>query len=139
MIARTGDGHVGETRFGIVDGTGHLVTVVVSLVAVPGWGEVTADLHTRPFTALGFVRCGDGHVGRGFIIEPVNGGEDGAGAMGVDEVDQRLKVMASRVMFGVVLQGTPGSEQNQLGVGGAAACFEVVGRAGQCTQRVPGL
>ena len=66
-----------------------------------------------------------------------DGGQDGVGAVGVDEVDQRLQVASGRVVGGVVLQFAPGGEQDQFGVGGAAALLEVAGGQGQGAQAVP--
>ena len=79
---------------------------------------------------------GDGHLGLLLGGELGDGGQDGVGAVGVDEVDQRLQVASGRVVGGVVLQFAPGGEQDQFGVGGAAAFLQVAGGQGQGAQAV---
>lgn len=64
---------------------------------------------------------GDGDVGVRFGGESADRGEDGLGAVLVDEVDERLQVAAGGVMSGVVLRFTPGGEEKQFRVPGAAA------------------
>ena len=51
--------------------------------------------------------------------------------MFVDDVDEGLEVAAGGVVLGVVLHFTPGGEEHEFGVGGAAAVFEVAGGRGE--------
>lgn len=103
-MASAGDGHISQAGFGIVDGVGgRRETAGGARVVVLGPGEVVCDQHTGPFTAFGLVGGGDGDLGLRFGDEPVDGGEDGVGAVGVDKVDQRLQITAGRVVDGVVL------------------------------------
>jgi hypothetical protein len=74
---------------------------------------------------------GDGHVGVLFVGELVDCGEDGVGAVGVDEVDEGLEVASGRVVCGVVLQFAPGREEYEFRVGGAPAVLEIAGCEGQ--------
>jgi len=55
-----------------------------------------------------------------FVSELVHCGENGFGAVGVDEVDERLEVAAGRVVGGAVLEFGPGREENEFGVASAA-------------------
>jgi hypothetical protein len=50
-----------------------------------------------------------------------HGGEDGVGAVVVDQVDEGLQVAAGRVVGGVVLQVAPAWEEHQFGVVCSAA------------------
>jgi hypothetical protein len=134
VVAGAGDGDVGEAGVGVADGFGDGASLGVVLVGVLGWWEVVADLDGGPFAAFGGVGGGDGHVGVLFVGEMVDCGEDGVGAVGVDEVDEGLEVASGGVVCGVVLQLAPGREEDEFGVGGAAAVFEVAGREGQCGQ-----
>lgn len=118
-------------------GPGNGLALVIVLVAVRRRGEVVSDSYARPFAPFGFVCGGDRHLGCAFIVELVDGSEDGAGAMGVDEVDEWLEVAAGRVLVGVVPQFTPGREEEEFGVGRAAALFEVVGGPGQGHAALP--
>lgn len=85
------DRYIGEPGFTIVDGPGKGPTLVIVLVAVRRWGEVVSDSHARPFAPFGSVRRGDGHLGCTFVVELIDGPEDGAGAMGIDEVHEWLE------------------------------------------------
>lgn len=108
---------------------------VVGSVVV-GASEVIGDEHAGPFASFRLVGGGDGDLSVGLGDEVGDGPEDGVGAMGVDEVDQRLQVSAGRVVGGVLLQVSPAGEENQFGVVGAAAFFQVAGREGQGLQTV---
>lgn len=106
--AGAGDRHVGQTGFGIADGIGGSRGVCLSvggLVLEPG--EVVGDEDAGPLASFGLVGGGDGDLGVRFGGEAGDGGEDGVGAVGVDEVDQGLQVAAGRVVGGVVLQVAP--------------------------------
>lgn len=78
-VAGPCDGYVGEPGFTVVDGSGEGLALVVVLVAVRWWGEVVGDSRTWPFAPFGFVCGGDGHLGGAFVVELVDGSEDGAG------------------------------------------------------------
>jgi hypothetical protein len=108
-LAGAGDGDVGEAGFGIVDGSGvgaGVLPVWSAGVSFRGAGEVIGDEDARPFASFGLVGGGDGDVCVRFGGEVGDGGEDGAGAVGVDEVDQRLEVPAGGVVGGVGRTGT---------------------------------
>ena len=64
------------------------------------------------------------------VGELVDRGEDGVGAVGVDEVDEGLQVAAGGVVFGVVLQLAPGGERRVRG-GWWGGLFEVAGGEGE--------
>lgn len=92
-LAGAGDGHVGQAGFGIINGGRRRWGFgPVSGVVVLGAGEVVCDEHAGPFASLGFVSRGDGDLGVLLGGELGNGGEDGVGAVRVDEVDQELQV-----------------------------------------------
>lgn len=121
-VAGPCDGNVGEPGFSVINGPGKgLALVVMPFTAVLWRGEVVSDSHARPFAPLRLVRGGNGHFGCAFVVELVDGPEEGAGAVGVDEVDEWLEVAAGRVVAGVVLQFAPGREEDEFGVGRAAA------------------
>lgn len=103
----------------------------VVFVAVLGRGEVDGDSYPVPFPAFGLVGSGHSHICVGFVIEPVDGCEDGPGSVCVDKLDQRLKLATGRIVFGIILQIAPGGEEDELGVRGAAALLQVVGGVGQ--------
>src|SRR5690349_18410959 len=107
-VAGAGDGDVRQAGVGVADGFRNGLALGVVLVGVLGRGEVVGDLDGGPFAALGGVGGGDGDVGVLFIGELVDGGEDGVWAVGVDEVDEGLKVTSCGVVGGVVLQFAPG-------------------------------
>ncbi len=136
--ASAGDGDVGETGLGIIDGVGDggWRASRLSGGVVEGTGEVLGDEDAGPFTSLGLVGGGDGDVCVRFGDEPGEGGEDGVSAVGVDEVDQGLQVPARKIVGGVVLQVAPAGKEEEFGVVGAAAFFEVAGCEGQGVQAV---
>jgi hypothetical protein len=93
--AGAGDGDVGEACFAVVDRAGHGAAVQILLVGVLGWGEVVGDSHLRPFTPLARWGSGDGDLGVRFGGELVDRGEDGLGAVLVDEVDERPEALVA--------------------------------------------
>jgi hypothetical protein len=96
--AGTRDSHVREAGFTVVDGARQSTARVVLLVAVWGRGEVVGDLHACPFAAFGPVGGRDGHLDLAFGGELGDGGQNGVGAVGVDNVDQRLQVAPCRIV-----------------------------------------
>lgn len=73
---------------------------------------------------------GDRDVGLVLAGQCVDRGDDGLGPVLVDEFDEILQITACGIVIRVLLQLSPGGEENELGVGGAAALFEV-----PCRQR----
>lgn len=117
-------------------GSGGVGVLVIADAVVLGTGEVVSDQHAGPFASFGFVGGGDDDLGVWFGGQVGDRGEDGVGAVGVDEVDQGLQVAAGGVVGGVVLQVAPAGEEDEFGVVGAAAFFQVAGCEGQGLQAV---
>ncbi len=94
--------------------------------------EITGDDDSLPFAALGLVCCRDRDLGVLLGGELCDGGEDGVGAVGVDEVDERQEVASGRVTAcGVVLQVAPTGEEYEFGMVGPASLLQVAGGEGQ--------
>lgn len=135
-VPGAGDSYVGQAGLLVID-RARRPRIRVARRAVVRWrGEVVGDFHLRPFPAFGLVSGGDSDFGLLLGGEMGDGGQDGVGAMGVDQVDQGLQVASGGVVGGVVLQVAPGGEQDQFGVGGTPSFFEVAGGQGQSAQAV---
>jgi hypothetical protein len=68
------------------------------------------------------------------VGELADRGEEGIGAVLVDQVDQGHQVVTSGVVFGVLAQLAPGGEEEEFGVPGAASFSQVAGGGGQSAQ-----
>lgn len=121
-LSGAGDCYVGKAGFSIINRIGwHSGSPMAARWLFFGAGEVVGDQHTRPFASFRLVGGGDSDLGMWFGDEVGDGGKDGVGAVGVDEVDQRLQIASGGVVGCVVLQVAPGGEEDEFGVVGAAA------------------
>ncbi|GHH42065.1 hypothetical protein GCM10018775_26210 [Streptomyces umbrinus] len=128
---------VGEACAHIAHGFGNRAAAAVQLVTVRRRGKVVGDSDFGPLPALGLVGGGDRDLGFILVGQRIDGGDDGFGSVCVDKLHKRLEISAGRIVLRIVLQLTPGWEENQFGVGCATAVLDVPGGHRQCDEYLP--